>query len=261
MMAAGLFAHTIFLANQLFLDKAYGNVPVLSNWFQWTVVGAWGLAVACQLLLIRYPSNAITLFIIPLILGLIGLAEVLRSQQPFQATPMGTDWPAVHGFSLLISTTFIGLGLAFGTMYLLQSYRLKTRKTFKSKFRLPALEFLRTVNRISLFGTCLSLAIGLLSGIVMNRGSAGTVHWLSGSVLFSLALFAWSAMAAGLELRTQGSLGGRRSAYLAIGNFIFLILALAFVLLSAHGRMIPGEANRDTPNADVTRIEDFGGYA
>ncbi len=44
------------------------------------------------------------------------------------------------------------------------------------------------------------------------------------------------AAAAVTEIASQSSLGGRRTAYLAIANFVFLVIVLAIVLFSSHGQ-------------------------
>jgi hypothetical protein len=58
-MGAGLLAHTIFLGNELFGDQ---SGRVLSNWFQWVVLGAWGFLRMKfgERLLDRYPFRGIT---------------------------------------------------------------------------------------------------------------------------------------------------------------------------------------------------------
>ncbi len=245
MLVVGLIAHSIFLVNQLSIETLDAQRPqLLSNWFQWAVLGAWGLALACLILTIRNPNGSMGLFLIPLVLALIGLAQFLRDSAPFNPETTINIWRAIHGVSLLVSTMFIALGLAFGAMYLVQSHRLKTRKLHRSRIKLPALEFLQSMNRLSLFSSAAGLALGLLSGIVLNFNREGQISWFSGGVLFTFALFAWVLCAALVELASRGALGGRRSAYLVIANFIFMVLVLALVLYGSHGQ--PASSTRRT---------------
>ena len=54
MMTAGLIAHSVFLYYQFFSAPLASAPPqLLSNWFQWSVLGAWGLAFACLIFIIR----------------------------------------------------------------------------------------------------------------------------------------------------------------------------------------------------------------
>lgn len=237
MLVAGLLAHSIFLANQLWLDGLAGQRPqLLANWFQWALLGAWGLALASLILAIRNPQGAVGLFLMPLVLTLIGLGELLRDAQPFHPSTTVNLWRGIHGVGLLVSTMFIALGLAFGVMYLVQSSRLKKRTAAKAKVKLPTLEFLQSMNRMSIFAAATGLGLGLLSGVILSFNRQGQIDWLSGGILFTFVLFAWVLATALWELTSRGALGGRRSAYLVIANFVFLVIVLALVLYGSHGQ-------------------------
>lgn len=236
-LVLGLIAHSLFIFNQFAIVAPAGSPPqLLSNWFQWAVLGAWGLALACLVLTIRNPNGSFGLFLIPLVLTLIGLGLLLRGAPPFHPETTINLWRVIHGIGLLVSTMFIALGLAFGSMYLIQSYLLKSRRSVRSRIKLPTLEFLQSMNRLSIFASLSGLAIGLVSGIVLNFNREGQIAWFSGGIMFTFALFVWVLLAAIWELASRGALGGRRSAYLAIANFVFMVLVLAVVLYGSHGQ-------------------------
>lgn len=234
MLVAGLFAHSIFLINQFGATNTEAGPQVLANWFQWSVLGAWGVALSYLILAIRNPQGGFGLFLIPIILILIGLGQLLRGSAPFNSQTTVSIWSVIHGVSLLLGTMVICLGLAFGVMYLVQSYRLK-KKLSSSRIRLPTLEFLQSMNRLSLFVTSIALAVGVISGFVLNVSQGGPIAWFSTGILFTCGLFGWSTVASTFELAAYRSLGGRRSAYLAIGNFVFLALVLGLLIFSSHG--------------------------
>jgi ABC-type transport system involved in cytochrome c biogenesis permease subunit len=232
MLALGWLAHTIFLCNQL-----YAAFPqLLSSWFEWVIFAAWGLAAAYLALLIRNPQSAVGVFLTPIILGLIGLASLLKSQPHFDPETTVGLWRIIHGVSLLIGTTFVLFGAAFGVMYLVQSFRLKSKGRTKIRIVLPPLEFLQSMNRLSLFASVFGLAIGMISGVAINLSEEGKIAWLSGGIVFTFVLFLWSLVAAITELASQSSLGGRRTAYLALANFVFMLVVLGIVLFSSHGQ-------------------------
>lgn len=239
MLVAGVFAHTVFLVNQ-FTSSGIGETQAVTNWFQWSILGAWCLALAYLALAIRNTNSSLGIFLIPLILGLIGLGQLLRDSTPFKAETTTNVWRIIHGVSLSVGTMCICVGLAFGLMYLLQSYRLKSRKKPSRTIKLPSLEFLQSMNRLSILTTVIALSVGFVSGIVLNVIRSGQLDWLSSGVLFSAALFVWSLIALVLSYAKSGSLGGRRSAYLAIANFVFLMLVLAVVLVTSHGQVSDG---------------------
>ncbi|QDV28136.1 hypothetical protein Q31a_65310 [Aureliella helgolandensis] len=235
MLSAGLAAHSIFVFNEMIVGVPSSAPELLSSWFQWAVIAAWGLAVACLILTIRNPDRAMGLFLIPVVLGLIGLAQLVREAPPFHPSTTVNLWRAIHGVSLLVGTMIICFGFAFGLMYLVQSHRLKSKVRSRGGLRLPTLEFLQSMNRSSLFISTVSLGLGLLSGIVLNLGRDGQIAWYSGGILFTVVLFAWSLIASLMELSSSSALGGRQSAYLAIANFFFLVVVLGLVLFSSHG--------------------------
>lgn len=242
-MGAGLLAHSIFLGNELFGDQ---SGRVLSNWFQWVVLGAWGLAIACTVLMARNPAGNIGLFLLPLVLLLIGVATLVRGVEPFSNGSAVTFWGQAHGVSLLLGTMFIFQGLAFGLMYLVQSTRLKNKSKQRAFFRLPALEFLQSINRMTLFASAITLGIGMLSGVMLNLARGG-VSWFGGGTLVSFALFLWSAIAAILESRADNALGGRRGAFLSIASFVFLVVVLISVIFSSHGQSETPSGNEKPP--------------
>lgn len=232
-MCAGLLAHSIFLGNEFLTNQ---TPRLLGNWFQWAALGAWGLALACTVLMARNRESHVGLFLIPMVLILIAVAIPLQGARPFGPEPAITLLGRVHGVSQLLGTMFICQGFAFGLMYLIQSHRLKAKRNRRGRFRLPALEFLRSMIRLNLFASTASLGTGVISGVFLNISREGQVSWLSGGVLVSIALFVWVFVAAILEYASKGSLGGRRSAYLSIANFVFLAVVLLLVLLTAHGQ-------------------------
>lgn len=249
-MSAGLLAHTIFLANQ-FVGQSSDRL--LSNWFQWIVLGAWGLSVACTYLMVRNPAGNIGLFILPLVLVMIGVATLVRGYQPFASGSSVSLWARVHTVSLLLSTMFILQGFAFALMYLVHSHRLKRRSKTRNVLRLPALEFLQSINRLNLFASAIALGVGMLSGIMLNVSRYDQVSWFSGGVLFSLALFLWSVIAAALESSSLSSLGGRRGAYLSIASFVILVAVFLLLLLTAHGQS--GDNSSPGPASSVQNTE------
>jgi hypothetical protein len=232
-MLAALLAHSLFIFNQF---SSQDSDRLLGTWFQWTIIAAWGLAVAGTILMVRNPAGNIGLFVVPVILAMLGLAWFVRGGQPFVGGSAVTLWSRVHAVSLLLGTMFICQGLAFAIMYLVQSHRLKVKSGASGLIRLPSLEFLRSMNRLNLVAACLALGVGMLSGIMLNLNRDGRVGWLSSGVLVSLGLFVWSLFAALIEWNSKGSLGGRRGAYLSIASFAILSIVMLFVLATAHGQ-------------------------
>jgi len=163
--AAGLFAHTVFLAyhTQLSFDS---QGIWLGSWFGWCLSGAWVLAAAYLWLSLRKPHSMIGMFLLPVVLLLVWLGQSFTGSAPFSPGRANTIWSSIHGSSLLLGTVVVALGFVFGIMYLIQSRRLKQKRS--GSFRLPSLEWLNMWAERTLFGSTLLLCGGFASGIALK---------------------------------------------------------------------------------------------
>ncbi|MCO6453755.1 MAG: cytochrome C assembly protein [Pirellulaceae bacterium] len=251
---AGLVAHTAYLWTLASGELLKAGVAPLSNWYDWCLLAAWVLALACLGLTVRRPQVSVGLFLMPLVLALIGVAYVLRDAPAFSRGTALLTWRSVHGLALMLGTVGVLLGAATGVMYLIQSYRLKHKLPPRRGFKLPSLEWLQRFNKRSLAISAGLMAAGLLSGIVLNllnRGQpSGTVAWTDLGVLSSGVLFAWLTLAVLLETFYRPASQGRKVALLTLASFVFLVLALGFVLLGDHASREAPETSWQTVPAE-----------
>jgi ABC-type uncharacterized transport system permease subunit len=144
----------------------------------------------------------------------------------------------MHGFALMTGTAAVVLGFASGVMYLIQAYRLKHKLPPRPGFRLPSLEWLQQANRESLLVSTSLLAVGLVCGVILNaagRTPAGPrVAWTDPVVLSSALLFAWLTAVVLFESFYRPARQGKKVAYLTVASFLFLGLAIFFVLFGEH---------------------------
>ena len=96
--------------------------------------------------------------------------------------------------------------------------------------------------------------VGLVAGIVMNAGQrGGSVAWTGPVVLSSTVLCAWLLAASLFETFYKPARQGRKVAYLTLASFIFLVLALGFVLLGDHASGRTAPAVPELPATEGTR--------
>lgn len=243
---AGLFAQTAHLFVEFQQAREAGGVP-LSRWSDWCLLTSWALVVAYLVLAIRRPKSSVGLFILPVVLGLIGLGSWF-----FGDTDYSTDteqailrWGLIHGISLLVGTVIVMLGFVAGVVYLMQSYRLKHKLPPRQGFRLPSLEWLQSANRKSLAYSSIFIAIGLVAGIVLNLINE-TVPWTEPLVVTSGILLAWLIVASLFEYFYKPARQGRKVAYLTIASFVFLGLVLGIQIFGSsatHGRPAKDDGN------------------
>lgn len=244
--AAGLLAQTLYLGH-----RGLGAATPLSSAFDWYLVAAWALVVIYLYLAIAHPRYPIGLFVLPLVLGLIGVATFLADRQPFPLTQASQVWGAIHGGFLAAGTVAVIVGFVAGLMYLAQTYRLKRKLPPPKNFELPSLEWLGRTNGRSMVIAVLALGIGVVSGAILNLINHGKqvdqLPWTDPVVISSTATLAWLAVATGFLVVYRPARQGRKVAYLTLASFAFLVMALAIALLveTRHGRT----AARSLPGA------------
>ena len=245
---AGVLAHTLYLSARVSEELSRSSGAPLSSWYDFCLLASWVVATAYLVLILRRPDNTMGIFFVPLILCLIGLAVLFRDSAPFQPREALRWWRLIHGGALLVGTVAVSLGFATGLMYLVQAYRLKHKLPPRPGFRLPTLEWLQRFNGESLVVSTVALAVGLLSGVVLNllsRARMGGVSWTDPVVLSSGILFAWLFCVTLFEWLYRPARQGLKMAYLTLASFLFLMLALSFVLVGEHA----GEKRDGHPEA------------
>jgi hypothetical protein len=235
--AAGFFAHTIYLAYRASAE----SMPLASE-FDWYLVAAWLLAAVYLYLTLHFPRTAVGLFTLPLVLGLVAVADRFANRQPFSLTKASHFWGLVHGGLLVLGTVFVLLGFVAGVMHLIQSSRLKHKRPPTLGFQLPSLELLERANSRATVLAALAFAGGFISGLVLNLVNRSehpgeSLPW-NDPMIWSLGiLLVWMLAAAAFSLLYRPARQGRKVAYLTVASFLFLVVVLAVQLIvpTGHG--------------------------
>lgn len=232
---AGLLAHTLYLGYRVVEFSA----SPLSSSFDWCLVAAWLLIGANLYLTYYFPRAALSLYMLPLALALIGAATV-ADRTPFAPGPASRAWGAIHGIALLLGTLTVTVGFVAGLMYLVQARRLKRKLPPWPGFRLPSLEWLEKVNSRVIILSALMVGVGFLAGMILNtigEIQPRTIPWSDPVIWTSALMFAWLAVAAIFNAVYRPARRGRKVAYLTVVSFVFLVVALSvfFLVSSEHG--------------------------
>jgi ABC-type uncharacterized transport system permease subunit len=246
--AAGFFAHTIFLVYQAGSEA----VPLASE-FDWYLVAAWLLAAVYLYLTLHFPRTAVGLFTLPLILVLVAVAAKFANQQPFPQTKASQFWGIIHGSFLLLGTVAVLVGFVAGLMHLVQSHRLKHKLPAAQGFQLPSLEWLERANSRATIFSALALAIGFISGLLLNLVNRSerpgeSLPWNDPVIWSSGALLAWMTAAALFSTLYRPARQGRKVAYLTVASFLFLAAVLGYQLAAptVHGAGTKGQGGKET---------------
>lgn len=223
--AAGLFAHLAFLAT-----RTAGKATPLSSPADWCLLAGAVLAAVYLASSLTHTKWAIGLFLLPIVLALVGLSQT-TSSEPFSAERASRFWGAAHGWLLVAATASVCVGFGAGLMYLVQSWRLRSRLLSADRLALPSLEWIERVSGLSLAASVWLTSGGFLSGVVLAvvRGGGGDARaiWTDPVVLTSSAMLVWLLAAFALRWASPLARSGRKVAYQTVVAFGFLAITLA----------------------------------
>jgi len=251
--SAGLFAHTLFL-----LWRAVNTPAVpLSSAYDWYLLAAWVLAGGYLWLTIANPKTPVGLFMLPVILGLIGAAE-LSSREPFPQSPATQIWGAIHGVFNLAASVAVAIGAITALMWLIQAGRLARKQAPLQGFRMPSLEKLAATNRRTPGVAAWTAGAGFVSGLVLNavnrqRGLLETVPWNDPVVLRMGGLVAWLVVAAAISRGTSRRPdGGRTTAWLSLVSFAVLTASILWGIFGTTRHGVPPLAPAPVAASEAT---------
>ena len=251
---AGLATQTWYLAHRA-ADSPWAP---LSSQHDWSLAAAWVLALVYVALFLYQPKAAIGLFLLPIVLALIGAAQ-FAGTEPMAGAEMPRIWGILHGVFLLLGTVAVSLGFVAGLMYLLQSYRLKSKAPASERLRLPSLEWLERINARSLIAATVLVGLGFVSGVLMRlalRDGSG-LQWSDPVVISLSGMFSWLVAAEAFRLAYPAARRGRKVAYLTLAGFVFLLITLGSFMSSKsmHGKAVSSSELRVTSEDVETKLE------
>jgi ABC-type uncharacterized transport system permease subunit len=184
------------------------------NLLVWLVVGAyliWGCRARFRLLGLGVMPLAAALLALARAGGGIGSGHPSRSSTAFLVLHVGLVLAAFAGFTV---------AAAMSALYLWQEGRLKRREATVLRLRVPALLALETLAARTIAVSLTALTLGIAVALARLHGL---------DALIAVTLLAWLVYAALLALRLGAGWRGRRSAYVALMGFVFVVAAwLAF---------------------------------
>lgn len=225
----GLFAHTVFLSiRHPTPATAYGALLAV----------AWVLAIFYLYGAIHHARQAWSIFVLPLILVLVGVAFLAGAHEELTLDNGARVWGSIHGLFLLLAAVGVSVGAVASAMYLIQARRLRLKQLPLGRIKMLSLDRLEAMNRRAVNLAFPFLTVGLLLGAVLLRHYHDFAdNWMSVKFLGSIGL--WIVCLLLLYLRYAATLPGRRLALLTLGTFGLLLL----VLVAGHPFVAPPEGS------------------
>lgn len=255
LLGLGLMLLTAFLTWRVFHS---GRLP-LSSPQDAIFVLVWVLAGASMEMVSGKRSRNAGIFVLPMVLVLLGIGIFAANDTPFALRPASLAWGIVHGLSMLFAAVAIFSGFLSGTLYLHQIRRLKQpRLSAKPKLRIPfpPLERLHKTNLNSTKFAALMLALGVLSGVVMDVLRSDSVNLLANwMILGTLALLFWFVFSLFLGFFWKRANAGPQIAYRTILNFAALCTLFGLVIFSQH-RVFPDSISLESEFQEETSVTD-----
>jgi ABC-type uncharacterized transport system permease subunit len=239
MTAAGLLAHTIYLASR---SSQVSLPPLVASSYDWFLVLAWVMVVGYVSISLVYRKTPYGILFLPLILLLVSVSLLFQSSPQ----PVVRDFRVltmVHTASLVFAFAGVLSAIVLAVMYLLQHYRLRSGNAFLKRFHLPSLEQLSRWNRGAVIIAVPLLTVGVGSGILLGlRHPEKLPHFSLFDPLIAGYLISFAIML-GLFIRllTTPSGTGKHMAWMTIW-------VCGFLLLSVVGLQILSGANVSSNN-------------
>jgi ABC-type transport system involved in cytochrome c biogenesis permease subunit len=215
---AGLVTHTIFLVvHQPSPASAYGSLLLL----------AWVIAVFYLYASLHERTRSWALFGLPLVLILVGLSALSYGRSDAEGSWFAGEhfWGAVHGILVLAASVGITVAFLASVMYLVQSRRLRMKRSPVGGVRLLSLERLETMHRRAINLAFPLLTVGLLLGAIRAPLTGADVGaWTDAKILGTVGL--WVVALLLLVLRYAAHLPPRRLALLTVAAFGLMLVTL-----------------------------------
>lgn len=184
------------------------------NLFGWLVVSAyliWGCRARYRLL---------GLAVMPVVVTLLVLARIGGGTDAQGKTQESTAFLVLHVVFVLAAFAGFTLAAAIAALYLWQERRLKLHEAGRVLGRAPSLVTLERLTVRTVLVALPVLTVGIVAGLLRLSDIDKDIDALMGVTLGAWVLYA------GFLLLHELGLRGRRSAWIALGGFVLVVIAL-----------------------------------
>ncbi len=213
---------------------AHSYVP-WSNWFEsfsffGAIIGAIYFFISLNL-----PIPILGVFIMPISWGLLTVAffsdKAIRPLMP----ALHSYWMAIHVPIMFTSYSILGVAFAVGIAYLIEEYQLKSKHPSELSYRLPSLDELDNLIYKLIMAAFPPLTLGIFLGGVWAYSAWG--RFWGWDPKETWALITWFIYVVYLHLRLFVGWRGRKTAYLSLIGFCFVLFTYVGVnyLSPLHG--------------------------
>jgi cytochrome c-type biogenesis protein CcsB len=216
-LLAGFLLHTAALGGQI-LHNGFPAVTELRealSVYSWLIVGVY------LLVQLKYRLTILGCFVAPLAL-LMALAGIAFGAVGGELPPgLKTSWLYVHVTLALLGNAVFALAFGVSLMYLVQEWRLKSKRMTALHKLLPSLERLDRLNYVFLVWGFPLMTLGILTGSLWAGVYWGD-YWSWDPRQISSTI-TWLLYGSLLQGRIAAGWRGRRAAFLTIVGFVVVL--------------------------------------
>lgn len=190
----------------------------------WVTIAA-TMVIFFALVLVTRQAWRLTPLLLPylLLLGIFATIWQHAPERPIAGSSLPAGWLDAHILLAVATYGLLTLAAVAGAAVFLQEQAIKQKRPTPLTRLLPAVADSEILEIRLLYATELVLALGVVSGMIMQRFSSAASFALDNKTWFSLAAFA--VIAALLLARRTSGLRGRRVARWALLAYLLLTLA------------------------------------
>lgn len=216
-------------------ERAAKSYVPWSNWYESFSFFGGVIALLYVLISWRLAIPILGAFILPISMGLLTVAFFSdRGLKPLMPA-LHSYWMAIHVPVMFLAYSLLGIAFAVGVAYLLQEYQLKHKRPTDISYRLPSLEELDLLIYQLIMVAFPILTLGIFLGGVWAYTAWG--RFWGWDPKETWALITWFIYVVYLHMRLFVGWRGRKSAYLSLIGFLFVLFTYAGVnyLSPLHG--------------------------
>lgn len=222
LLTAALVAHYFAL---LARARVHHAVPYEDLYGSMSLFG-WFLGVTYLGLELYHRQQSVGPFVLPLVVILSGLSALFAPGAPHPAPARGVLF-ALHVTTNILAYSAFTLSFVFSAIYLGQNRLLRGRRLGTVGWRMPSLELLERMTRSAAAVGLVTLAMGIIFGVLVEGRVRGSYFSFDPKELISVLILLFYAGYLWLERTTAWR--GARASLLCLFNYLAVVFSYTIV--------------------------------
>ncbi|MBZ5498282.1 MAG: cytochrome c biogenesis protein CcsA [Acidobacteriia bacterium] len=217
MVGCGFASHTVYL---LLLGFQVRHLPI-TNLSESLSFFAWCITLTFIAAHLRYRTNVLGAFVLPLVSLLMILSELIWEGNHTIPPLLKSRWIYFHAVVAFLAYAAFFLTFVSSILYLIQEKELKAKNFRFLYFRLPSLQMCDELLRRSLYAGFFLMSITIMTGALWAQQAWG--HFWSWDPKETASLVTWAIYLVLVNYRLSAGWRGRWASYISIAGFVSML--------------------------------------